>query len=196
MPFPGSSHRLKRQIAWMEKSIKRATRAYGQSVLWYEFDPTSVEDTDSNDAGTGFDDDLYDEGGTQFGRGQSRKWRAPKRVPVYQAMLDEGGEQYDGDGTYTVDRLTLIIGYTMLVQHGISNPRDRGAHTRDRIEYDNRLFKIDHFEPRGRIADTITSVVISAVEVKDDERVTDAAPWYAIRNQTATPSTVSADVDV
>lgn len=194
--FPRSSHRLKRQVAWIERSLKRATRAYGQTVLWYEFDPTSVEDEDSSDAGAGFDDDLYDEGGRQFGGGSSRKWQAPKRVPVYQAMLDEGAEQDIGDGQYTVDRLNIITGYTFLVKSGISNPTDRGAHIRDRIEYDGRLFRIDQFEPRGRVADTITSVRVSAVEVKDDERTSDASPWYAIRNQTASPSTVVADVDV
>jgi hypothetical protein len=177
--FVGSSRRLRRQQAWIDRSLKRATRAFGQSVLWYEFDPTSVEDVDSADQGVGFDDDVYDEGGTQFGGGQSRKWQKPKRVQVFQAMLEEGMEQDTGDGTYTVDGLTLIASYALLVQQGISNPTDRGAHIRDRIEFDGRLFKVSHFEPRGRISDYIETVTVTAVEVKDDERVTDAVPWHA-----------------
>lgn len=173
--------RLRREIEDINRHMKREAERWGQTVLWYEFDPASVQDE-----GPGTDDlDLYDEGGYQVRPGTdeqgslSRRWKAPKTVQVTMARLDEGEAQYSDEGTYTVDHLTIVVNAHMLRSFGISQPDDVGAHVRDRIEFDGRLFSVDSFVPQGRIADTFLTVTVGATEVKADERMTDAVAWHA-----------------
>jgi hypothetical protein len=204
----GLRGRLKRQIRHMDRQMKRATRGWGQTVLWYEWDPASVEDEDGGDPGIAFDDDLYDEGGSQSARvgpavGSGRRWKAPRTVPVYQAVLNEGEQEFLPEGNYTVDRLTLYVQYSELAKR-ISNPTDRGAHVNDRIGYDGRIFSVDAFNPRGRIADAVMTVTVHCTEIKDDEMRLDGEDWYS---SSTSPSTmdnrvfvntveVNADVDL
>lgn len=178
--MPGS-HRLRRDIRLINKHMRREAYRWGQTVTWYEFDPTSVEDVDSDDPGTGFDDDLYDEGGVQArpgttATGTSRKWQRPKTVQVYMARIDEGMEDYSEEGTYVVDRLTITTNTQLLRSFDIDPSAD---HMNDRIEFDGRLFNIQSFERHGWIADTNTTVTVMAPEVMDDERQTDDASWHA-----------------
>lgn len=181
-----------REVGRIDRAMRRASQAWGQTVVWYEFDPTSVADPPPTPmagtvmAGTGsgpetpapFDDDLYDEGGIQLGGGTTRRWGKGKTIPVYQAILTEGERQYGDTGTYAVDTLLLIVNYKVLVRHGITDPTDRGMHYNDRIEYDGRLFSVTHFYPQGRIADSIITVTVSATEVKEDERRNDPDDWH------------------
>lgn len=153
--------------------MERESQRWGQQVTWYEFLEESVSDET--------DDDLYDEGGYQGRPGTTdvgtigRKWKAPKQVQVYMARLDEGAEQYDETGQYTVDRLTIVVARQSLKNYGIDPTIE---HTNDRIEFDGRLFNVNHFDKRGRLADTYLTVTITCAEVKDDERHTDAAEWH------------------
>lgn len=171
--------RLRRSIQHIQKSILRASTRQGQTVLWYEFDPTSVENEDSDDYGAGFDNDLYDEGGVQTGGGTSRRWKAAKTIQVFQAILNEGAEQFTDVGTYEVDDLTLIVSADELRAKGIAQPKNRGDHTDDRVVYDNRIFSVDRFNPRGRIADAVLTVTVGCKEVKSDEQVLDDVTWHA-----------------
>lgn len=183
MPVWGpTSKRLKRQIEHMDRTMTGAALGWGQTVLWYEFNPASIEDADSGDPDVAFDDDLYDEGGSQLNRvggaiGSGRRWHSPKRVKVYQAMLNEGAQEFNPEGNYTVDTLTLIVQYSEL-RKKISNPTDRGAHVNDRIGYDGRIFSVDSFNPRGRIADAIMTVTVQCLEVKEDEMALDPEEWW------------------
>jgi hypothetical protein len=167
--------RLRRVIGRAQRSIRRTSQRQGQRVLWYEFIPSSVEDVDSNDQGTAVDDDLYDEGWSQVRPGSTQggsaaQWGYPKPVQVFQAMLTEGAQTFDPEGgSYMVDNLTLIVGYQAFLRAGVSNPADRGAHINDRVEYDGRLFAVDAFNPRGRVADTSLTVTVRCLEIKDDE---------------------------
>lgn len=177
--MPGS-HRMRRDIRAANKHMRREARRWGQQVLWYEFNPASVEDVDSGDLGTGYDADLYDEGGAQVrpgttDTGTGRRWKSPKPVQVQLARLDEGAEQYDDRGTYEVDRLTVIVSRQALVFAGIDPDVDRED---DRVVFDGRVFAVTHFDKRGRIADTYFTVTVTCTQVKEDEMQTDDMPWF------------------
>jgi hypothetical protein len=176
-------YRLRQNAARINKGIRNFSRLVGQDVKWYEFIPQSVEDVDSTDSGTGFDDDLYDEGGEQVVNGHhgaSARWKAPKIIRVVQAIINEGSQQFRETGSYSVDTLTLIVQYEELVRKGLANPANRGAHTNDRIGFDGRIFSVDMFNPRGRIA-TVPgfTVSIQALEVKEDELL-DGPNWFEL----------------
>jgi hypothetical protein len=152
--------------------MERESQRWGQQVLWYEFNVASVNDAT--------DEDLYDEGGPQLrpgtdDAGTSRRWKDPKTVQVYMARLDEGAEDYDETGQYDVDRLTLVVNRQSLKNYGIDPTAD---HLNDRIAFDGRLFNVNHFDKRGRLADTYLTITVTCVEVKEDERYTDDATWY------------------
>jgi len=175
--------RLRRNAIRINQGLERFGRQVGQDVLWYEWNAASVEDEDSSDPGPQFDDDLYDEGGSQPGRpdapvGRNAEWWAPVTVRVLQAVLNEGEQEFQDIGNYTVDRLSIVVAYEALVKAGISNPTDRGGHMNDRIGYDGRLFSVDAFNPRGRIANVPGfTVSVMATEIKDDELAVGDADW-------------------
>lgn len=178
-----SDFRLRRNARRINDGLRRQTRLVGQDVLWYVWIAESVEDEDSDDPGSVFDSDLYDEGGSQsiggnIGTGQSAQWYAPITVRVYQAILNEGSQEFQPEGQYTVDRLTLIVSYESLKRAGIPNPTDRGAHTNDRIDYDGRLFSVDSFNPRGRISNNVFTVTVQCLEIKDDELQVGDQTWW------------------
>lgn len=163
--------RLRRALRYIDRTIGRESLRRGQQVLWYEFDATSVSDAE--------DIDLYDEGGSQLGEGASRKWGSAVPIQTYQAILDEGAQQFLPEGAYTVDTLRLIISYAEMNAAGISNPLDRGAHIHDRVEYDGRLWSVDSYNPRGRTADRSLTVTVICTQVMEDEQVLDDATWHA-----------------
>lgn len=173
--------RLRRDIRLANKHMRREAYRWGQQVLWYEFDPTSVEDVDSADAGAGYDADLYDEGGTQArpgttDTGTSRRWRRAKPVQVQLARLDEGAEVFTDEGSYDVDRLTVIVSRQALVNGGVDPDEDRHN---DRVVFDGRTFAVTHFDKRGRIADTYLTVTVTCTQVMADEMQVDDAAWHA-----------------
>jgi len=175
MPHPD----LRREVDYIDRAMKEEAASWGQTVTWYELLPTSVEDEDSDDPGSTFDDDLYDEGGSQLGSGTSRRWGIGKKVTVHNAMLMEGIEQYSDTGTYMVDRLSFSVNYNALQRYGVTVAEDPGAHNGDRIEYHGRIFRVTQFDTQGRIGGFgPTMVTVVAHQVKDDERVNDAEEWH------------------
>jgi hypothetical protein len=177
--MPGSV-RLRRDIRAANRHMRQESYRWGQQVDWYEFNPASVEDVDSDDPGTGIDDDLYDEGGLQertgtTATGTSRKWHAPQPVQAYMARLDEGAEVYDETGTYDVDRLTVVVTRELLAASGIDPDEDR---LNDRVGFDGRIFAVNHFDKRGRMADTYLTITVTGTQVMDDEMQTDDLPWH------------------
>lgn len=165
-------HRMRRQIKGIDKWMRRESYRWGQEVRWYTFDPSSVSDVT--------DGDIYDEGGLQARSwssytGTSRHWFAPRDVQVYMARIDEGARDFDETGTYQVDRLTVITNRQLLRNFGIDPDSDR---VNDRIEFDGRLFHVNHFEKRGWISENHLTITVAGIEVMPDEQQTDDEPWY------------------
>lgn len=174
-------HRMRRDIRLINKHMRREAYRWGQQVLWYEFNPASVEDVDSDDTGFEYDADLYDEGGAQVrpgtdDTGTGRKWFAAKPVQVQMARMDEGAEQFTQQGSYDVDRLTIVVSRKALLDSGIDPDEDRHN---DRVVFDGRTFAVTHFDKRGRISDTFLTVTVTCTQVMDDEQQTEDVPWYA-----------------
>lgn len=165
-----ADHRLKRRLVAIEHGLRKYSREVGQTVTWYEFKPSSVADST--------DTDLYDEGGAQLGGGDGRHWYAGVPLPVIQAFLDEGVEQFQPQGQYQLGSLRLILGYAEFQRRGFTMPADRGAHLNDRVEYDNRLWSVDAFLPRGRISNKLMTITVEGTEVTADEQQMDDATWH------------------
>lgn len=157
----------------MNKNMRRESYRWGQTVRWYPFDPSSVDDAT--------DQDLYDEGGTQsrpgtVNTGTSRHWFSPKTVQTIMTRVDEGSEDYREEGSYSVDRLYGIISAQLLRDFGIDP--DDGDHLDDRIEFNGRLFSVDSFEKHGWVSDIYTQVTVRGTQVMPSEQHTDDASWY------------------
>jgi hypothetical protein len=175
------SGRMRRDIRLINKAMRNESYRWGQQVIWYPFNPASVEDEDSDDPGTGYDADLYDEGGLQQrawsnDTGTSRRWGEARPVQVQMARMDEGMEQFSDQGSYDVDRLTIIVSRQALADSGIDPDEDRHN---DRVVFDGRTFAVNHFDKRGRISDTYLTATVTCAQVMDDEMQTDDVPWYA-----------------
>jgi hypothetical protein len=179
---------MRREVRQANESILRESYRWGQTIDWYPFDYASTDDEGDIDYDVGTpgvpDNDLYDEGGVQARPGttdrgsRGRHWKEVIKVQVFQAQLNEGGEDFSDQGLYSVDQLTLIVGADELIQKGLRQVDRPNAHLNDRLVFQERLFNISRYSPTGRIADNILTVTVGANEVKDDERQTDTDPWH------------------
>ena len=153
MPYSIRDH-----LRHANKEINRFQRKVGTSVLWWEFDK----------AGT-TKDDLYDEGSATG----HREWVAPKRIPVYSVIRQEGIETPNPEGQYTVDSIHLSGQLEKMRQAGLSEPYNSQRHINDRFVYDGFVWEVRRYQIFGRLWDYETTVGIDATKVSPEEMIND-----------------------
>jgi hypothetical protein len=130
----------------------------GDTVMWYRFDYT---DSQIND--------IYDEGD-----GVGKVYKPPVPMPVLHATRVEGGHDNDEEGFYWNDDMTITAAFEQVRRVGLTRlDIEHQNFLKDRIEYDNRIFRISSIEILGQIQERDVIVSIVCTEVKPDELVND-----------------------
>lgn len=147
---------IRREVQSINSGIVRdLQREVGATVQWREFDPSaSTVDT------------LYDEAGIL-------RWKPSKPIPVYAVIRDEGAEDPNAEGLYTIDTIHFSASIEQLRRAGLTKPHDGQAHLRDRIIWDDFVWDIRHYAITGRVQEYEVSVGIDAVKLSYEELVND-----------------------
>lgn len=133
--------------------------AFGDQVSYYRFDYAhSVEHN------------VYDEA-----VGTGRAFSGPIDVPALHVIHDFGGDTLDESGFYTNDEIRVTCGFRQLARTGLTHADLRnGRYLRDRLAYDDKLFRILAMAVQGQIVRSDIVVTIRAVQLKGDEIADDA----------------------
>lgn len=138
----------------------------GQEVQWYRFDPAAS-----------VMDDLFDEG-TDGGRA----YLGPIRVPMLHVTHIVGANlDVEATGFYTQDELAATASFQQMAQIlGLTdNAEDNRVFLRDRIVYDDLVFRVMQVEILGQVKNRDVIASIHASQIKRDELVNDVqfARW-------------------
>jgi hypothetical protein len=124
----------------------------GQWVQWFQFNPAATTAHP-----------IYD-------TGPQRAWNTGVTVPVLEGIYTRAEQNFDQDGLYLVDSVRLIISYKAYLQALLKDPDSTGMdHLNDRVVFDNHLFSVDSFVPRGRIASYFLTISVDLTEVAQEE---------------------------
>ena len=138
----------------------------GDTVDWYRFDrENSVID------------DIYDEG-----TGSGKHFRGPFTVPVMHVVREEGMAEENPEGLYYSDSIHVTAAFDQLRRAGFSFvDLDHQKWLKDRIVYDDRVFRVTRLEVLGQVKRRDVIVSIDALQERGDELVNDAqfARWSA-----------------
>ena len=151
MPYTVRDH-----LRHTNRQVTKFQRKVGTIVDWWEFDKVNTTK-----------DDIYDEG-------PDRKWKAPKRMPVYSVIRVEGVEVPDAEGQYTVDSIHFSGLLEQFRRAGMTAPYDAQAHINDRVIYDHFVWEIRRYQIMGRLQDYETTVSIDATKVSPEEMINDS----------------------
>lgn len=132
--------------------------AFGDQISYFRFDLSrSVEHN------------VYDEA-TATGRA----FDGPVEVPVLHVVHEFGGDTLDEAGLYTNDEIQITCGFRQLGRTGLTHTDLRnGRYLRDRLAYDDKLFRVLEMAIRGQIVRSDIIVTIRATQLKSDEIVDD-----------------------
>lgn len=114
-------------------------------------------------------DDVYDEA-----TGAGRLYFPRVRIPVLHNVLIFGDNQNTDMGFYFNDTLETIIAFDQFAGVVFNYPDILvGNFLKDRIYYNQKIFRVLQIEPRGKIQQRPTTIHISSTQVKPDELVDD-----------------------
>lgn len=130
----------------------------GDQIDYYRF---QAEKTQVND--------VYDEG---YGIG--RVFDGPFTLDVLHAIHQEGANENTDTGFYFNDDLHVSAVYNVLMRLGLTSmDLDTGGYLKDRIVYDNKVFRVTNIQILGQIQRRDIICAIDATQVKPDELAND-----------------------
>jgi hypothetical protein len=129
--------------------------------------------------------DIYDEA-----EGPGRVYYPPIRIPVLHVTLIPGENQNTDMGFYYNDTLSVICAFDQFTASGLDYADvEQGNYLKDRIYYNQKVFRVLSMNPRGKIQERPTMVAIDCTQLKPDELVDDSqfVPWSQSIDLTTTP---------
>lgn len=120
-------------------------------------------------------DPIYDEAS-----GQGRIYEPRVRIKVLHNTLVFGENQNTDMGFYFNDTLETIVAFDQFANVVMSYPDILASNfTKDRIYYNQKVFRVLSVNPRGKIQQRPTLIHISSTQLKPDELVDDQifAQW-------------------
>lgn len=120
-------------------------------------------------------DNIYDEA-----IGQGRLYMPRVRIPVLHATIVAGENQNTDMGFYFNDTLVIQCAFDQFVKTGMDYADVlQGNYLKDRIYYNQKVFRVLSMNPSGKIQQRPTMIRIEATQLKPDELVDDTqyAPW-------------------
>jgi len=154
----------KAETGRMFNGIRGWQGAYGDYIQYFELNSQESQS-----------DDVYNEA-----QGVGRVYSDPIRVQCIHVTHMRGENENGEVGFYYNDTLTATISSEIFQTSGMILARvDTGEYMRDRIVYDQKVFRVMKISVLGQIQERDTIIAIDATEVKPDELTDDAsfAQW-------------------
>lgn len=129
--------------------------------------------------------DIYDEA-----TGTGRVYSARIRVPVLHATIIPGDNQNGDMGFYYNDALQIIVAFDQFTGVGMDYADVlQGNYLKDRIYYNQKVFRVLSMTPAGKIQERPTMIEINATQLRPDELIDDQefAQWSQNPNPITTP---------
>jgi len=146
----------------------------GDWVDYYKFNaPSTIVDT------------IYDEA-----VGQGRLYFPRVRIPVLHATIVPGENQNTDKGFYYNDTLVITCAFNQFTKTGMDYADVlQGNYLKDRIYYNQKVFRTVLMAPSGKIQERPTMIRIEATQLKPDELIDDVQfmPWSQPILTTTTP---------
>jgi hypothetical protein len=120
-------------------------------------------------------DPIYDEA-----TGDGRLYYPAVRIPVLHVTLIPGENQNSDTGFYYNDTLSIDVAFDQFTRTGMDYADvQQGNYLKDRIYYNQKVFRTVSMVPRGKIQQRPTMIGIEATQLKPDELVDDVQfmPW-------------------
>jgi hypothetical protein len=120
-------------------------------------------------------DNIYDEA-----IAPGRQYETRVRIPVLHATIIAGENENTDMGFYFNDTLVIICAFDQFTKTGMDYADIlQGDYLKDRIYYNQKVFKVLSMNPSGKIQQRPTMIRIEATQLKPDELVSDTqyAPW-------------------
>lgn len=153
------------QIPYERESIlwgidTEITKHIGQSVEWWEYDPT-----------TSVSDDLYDVGSVAEGK----NWKAPFTLPCVNVSLYQGVTVQSDRGFYNTDLLRITLNALDVETYilGLEKDDNSDKHLKDRVVFRGTVFRPKQFYLKGQITDDYTIFTVDLLEINPEELVND-----------------------
>lgn len=146
----------------------------GDWIDYYRFNPTAT-----------IVDPVYDEA-----TGSGRQYMPRVRIPVLHATIVPGENQNTDMGFYYNDTLSVICAFDQFVNTGMDYADVlQGNYLKDRIYYNQKVFRVLLMAPSGKIQQRPTMVRIDCTQLKPDELIDDTmfVPWSQPINPQTTP---------
>ena len=127
------------------------------------------------DAAHSESDLVYDEP-----TGDGLKWLPPVRIEAMHVTDVRGSVEETDRGFYTNRSIVVKIMYPKFIEAGMSRADiNTENYDKDRLVYDNRVFRVRQISIEGQIQERDTVVNITGAQMKPDELVMDAqfANW-------------------
>lgn len=133
--------------------------AFGDQISYFRFDLSrSVKDS------------IYDEAIST-----GRAFNGPVDIPVLHVIHDFGENTLEDAGLYTNDEIQVTCGFRQLSRTGLTHVDLRnGRYLRDRLAYDDKLFRVLGMSVHGQIVRSDIIITIRATQLKSDEIADDA----------------------
>lgn len=135
----------------MNLGMRKHQREWGESVLWFEFNP-----------GDSQKHPIYDEG-------PSRVWFPPFVLPVLFIDFQQNPPAPDTDGLYNVASAAVTFQLTEALNRFRVDPTVTVAHFRDRFSYGGIIFTVVQYEKRGLVNGIYLTISCRAEQVKEEE---------------------------
>jgi hypothetical protein len=146
----------------------------GDWVDYYRFDSVSTQL-----------DPIYDEA-----TGAGRIYSAAVRIPVLHVTLVPGENENTDTGFYYNDTLSIICAFDQFIRTGMDYADVlEGNYLKDRVYYNQKVFRVLAMSPKGKIQERPTMVGIDCTQLKPDELIDDTGfvPWSQQVNPALTP---------
>lgn len=113
--------------------------------------------------------------------GAGRWFVGPQRIPVMNMVREEGMPNQMPGGLYWTDTAWFSVPYAGLVRAGMGRiDIEHGRYARDRVVYDDRVFRVSRIQVHGQVKRRDLMVVITVNQLKAEDLVGDAqfSAWH------------------
>lgn len=147
------------EINQIEGAMEGWREANGDNVRYFRLNQQKSE----------FDDVFYE------ATGVGRVYDGPYTLPVQHVTFVPGGNENTDRGFYQNDSLVVTVAYKAFTGAGFIFPDLQSQeYLRDRILYNDLIFRVTDMSEEGKVNTIPTVIQISATQMKPDELIDDA----------------------
>jgi hypothetical protein len=144
--------RTLRDIRSAYRGMQRYQEQVGEWVQWFRFNQSATTSDPTYSTGPG------------------RTWYPAVTLPVLIAEDVRADQNFDEDALYLLDHLHLIISYDAFLHTMMPDPDPFQAdHVNDRVGFDGKLFDVNTFVPRGRVAASYLTISVDCQQTSQED---------------------------